>query len=143
MNNIELQALRRLLFFTQQEAADLVSGTSLRAVQHWEDGRRPVPADVAEKMFELAQWRENEIETGLATLRELHYPKNATLVYYEKMTDWFGEPIFWKPHQSACAALHFCGFTLKKFDSQSYLAWLGRRADSQKMRGAWVAQVAE
>lgn len=97
MNNIELHALRRLLFFTQPEFAILVSGTSERAVKHWEAGARPVPEDVANRVRELLQSRQNY----------LHHFINSpykSIVFYSRIQDFPDSPVLWRPHQSACAA---------------------------------------
>lgn len=147
MTAIELQALRRLLFFTQQEAASLISGTSHRAWQHWEDGKRAVPADVADRMRELCDWRERAIDTTLDAIdnkiERLGEPRSIPLVWYANMQDWDGEPIFWRPHQSACAALLASEplVRLVPFDSAAYTAWLGDRADSSAQRAVWAATI--
>lgn len=138
MNNIELQALRRLLFFTQQEAATLVSGTSHRAWQHWEDGKRAVPLDVSESIAALANWRVLAIRAAHDAMQ--HAPDiPKVMVYYERMVDWVGEPIKWRPHQSACAHLISFDVKLVAFDSVNYKQWLGDREDSSSLRGAWAA----
>ena len=50
MQGAELEALRRLLFFSPPEAAALISGTSEQAWRRWESGARAVPDDVEEKI---------------------------------------------------------------------------------------------
>jgi hypothetical protein len=147
MNATELQALRRLLFFTQQEAASMISGTSHRAWQHWEDGKRAVPADVADRMRELCDWRERAIDTILEAvdnnIERLGEPESIPLVWYANMHDWDGGPILWRPHQSACAELVSINnlVRLVPFDSPAYAAWLGNRADSSPQRAAWAATI--
>jgi hypothetical protein len=148
MNATELQALRRLLFFTQQEAASMISGTSHRAWQHWEDGKRAVPADVADRMRELCDWRERAIDTILEAvdnnIERLGEPvESIPLVWYANMHDWDGAPILWRPHQSACAALVSLNplVRLVPFDSAAYAAWLGNRADFSPERAAWAATI--
>ena len=141
MNHIELQALRRLLFFTQQEAASLISGTSHRAWQHWEDGKRSVPVDVEREIFNLCDWRLEAIETIREIMNQATCDSCGRIVYYEKMIDWSGEPVLWRPHQSACAELHSHGVELVLFDSANYHQWLAGRDDSESLRGAWAAQV--
>jgi hypothetical protein len=151
MNNVELQALRRLLFYSTLEAATLVAasllrpqGVSERAWRHWEDGVRAVPDDVAEKIITSATWRNKAIEAAAAVIREnsrANMPETK-LIWYSRIVDWVGEPIFWRPHQSACAAIFAATGTvdLVLFDSVGYSAWLGDQADSEKMRGAWAAR---
>lgn len=149
MNNIELEALRRLLFFSAPEAAAMISGTSERAWKHWEAGARPVPQDVAARVRELVHWRRNAYNAALATILEQRERlgdsdtlERARLVWYGRMQDWTGEPVLWRPHQSVCAALaDFDYIELVPFDSANYAAWLGSRKDSESMRGAWAAKV--
>jgi hypothetical protein len=149
MTAAELQALRRLLFFTQQEAASMISGTSHRAWQHWEDGKRAVPVDVVERIRELAEWRETAIDSMLAAIQDnidAHdgiKPESIPLVWYAHMQDWLGEPVMWRPHQSACAALLALAkrVRLVPFDSAAYAAWLGNEADSSPHRAAWAATI--
>ena len=149
MTATELQALRRLLFFTQQEAASMVSGTSHRAWQHWEDGKRAVPVDVVERMRELADWRERAIDAMLDAIQDNidahdgQKPESIPLVWYLQMQDWLGEPVMWRPHQSACAAMLALNdrVRLVPFDSAAYAAWLGKRADSSPHRAAWAATI--
>jgi hypothetical protein len=148
MTATELQALRRLLFFTQQEAASMISGTSHRAWQHWEDGKRAVPADVADRIRELAEWRETAIDSMLDAIQQniaAHggiEPESIPLVWYANMQDWLGEPVMWRPHQSACSALVALNdlVRLVPFDSAAYAVWLGRRADHTSLRAAWAAR---
>lgn len=159
MTPTTLQALRRLLFFSRPEAAILVAasperpeGVSDRAWRMWEDGERPVPADVAERIGALAQWRERAIKTAsdaIAGQTSQHgQPAGLALVWYDTLDDWATregrEPVLWRPQQSACAALlaAYPGtIRLVRFDPPAYAAWLGRRKDSEAMRGAWAAQV--
>ena len=63
MNNKELQALRKLFFLSVAEAAEHIGGVSARSWQFWESGRYSIPADVAERMLQLAQRRLKIIET--------------------------------------------------------------------------------
>jgi len=142
----ELQALRRLLFFTQAEAAAMIAGASERAWKHWEAGARPVPADVAARIRELAAWRESAIRAILEGIdaniaRMGGAPASIPLVYYERAVDWQGEPAMWKPHQSACAALVAINerVRLVRFDSVTYANWLGRKADTGSSRATWAA----
>lgn len=141
MNNIELQALRRLLFFTQQEAASLISGTSHRAWQHWEDGKRSVPVDVEREICKLAEWRCSAIDAAGKAMAHASAGAVMRMPYYEDMIDWRGEPVLWRPHQSACAELYVSGVDLVLFDSVNYHQWLTGREDSESLRGAWAAQV--
>lgn len=149
MNHTELQALRRLLFFTQQEAAALVGHASHRAWQHWEDGQRAVPADVAERLRMLAQWRGTALLTIEEAIVESHRrhgrpAAEIVLVWYASADDWATLPdrdaAFWRPHCSAMAELlaRYPAIRLVRFDAPAYAAWLAGRADSESMRSAWA-----
>jgi len=144
-----LQALRRLLFFSVPEAAALIGGVTERSWRLWEDGGRPVPEDVADTILALIAWRAQAIATASAALTDLqarHGPASgAALVWYARLDDWATlpgrEPAQWRPHCSACAemvARH--GARLVEFDGPVYAAWLGKRKDSEAMRGAWAAR---
>lgn len=147
MNNIELQALRRLLFYTIPEAAALISGTSTRAWEHWESGQRPVPEDVAAQMVKLAGWRQNAINEILAERKKLEKnhrdPGQISLVYYNNSIDFMHNPQLWRPAQSVCAAFLAIDnrVRLVNFNLSAYTAWLNGRKDSQSLRAAWAAQI--
>ena len=153
MNSTTLQALRRLLFFTQAEAAALVGGVSERAWIHWESGTRPVPQDVDSRMQELAAWRENAVinagDAIACAAKEL--PDGAefeppALVWYASVEDWMTlpgrEPLLWRPQCSAIA--HLCathGCVAVKFDGPIYAQWLraSGHQDSEQTRCMWAA----
>lgn len=156
MNNTELQALRRLLFFTQPEAAAMISGTSERAWKHWEAGARPVPLDVEARILELAEYRDEFINRVLTNIEETEKRAAAAgatdaaidvarfgMVYYPDLQHWQDEPAQWRPHQSACAALYCMDerIRLVPFDGPAYAMWLAGRVDSQAMRGVWAANI--
>ena len=61
-----LQALRRLLFFTTAEAAELIGGVSERSWQYWESGKRTIPDDVIETVAHLCRWRNEQIADPLS-----------------------------------------------------------------------------
>jgi len=94
MTNHQLTMLRKLLFFTVAEAAELVSLTSERAWIHWEAGKRKVPEDVAAKMWELASYREHLIDVV-----------DDGAIYFTSRESFLFDPEYWRPHQSAMAAI--------------------------------------
>ena len=63
MNGSTLKALRSLLFFTQDEAAILIGGVSLRSWQYWEVDKRTIHPDVIDRVTSLIHWRKKAIET--------------------------------------------------------------------------------
>lgn len=145
MSNVELQALRRLLFFSTIEAASMIGGVSERAWKHWEAGTRTVPADVAEAIRGLADWREGMLERLLRQIDEMEERADGecqriTLVWYDRAVDWHGEPRQWRPHQSLCAnaASFDSRVRLVPFDGVAYAAWLRGRDDTPDMRAAWA-----
>ncbi len=148
MKSFELEAARRLLFFSPPEAASMVSDTSEQAWRRWESGSRKVPDDVAQRMTELIEWRQAAIN---ATVKQISAaPKEASiaLVWYDSLDDWATlpgrEPTLWRPQQSVCAAVlaEFPGrLRLVRFDPPAYSVWLAGRNDSETMRGQWAAAV--
>lgn len=155
-----LQALRRLLFFSRPEAAALLAasearpaGVSDRAWRMWEDGERTVPEDVAQKILEVASWRNNTLAIRKEQITQFISEAgegNIVLVWYESLDDWATLPdrnqaIYWRPLQSVIADLASSFpqvIQLIQFDPVAYAAWLGRRADSETMRSRWAAEKA-
>lgn len=153
MNGSTLKALRSLLFFTQDEAAALVGGVSLRSWQYWEVDRRTIPQDVVEKMSLLVAWRDQAISAGVESCKKMieSLPKGAeyepiSIVTYGSADDWMTlpdrEPILWKPHCSVVAEIvaKVDGRAVL-FDAPAYAKWLGKRKDSESMRSAWAASI--
>ena len=104
MTNHQLTMLRKLLFFTVAEAAELVSLTSERAWIHWEAGKRKVPEDVAAKMWELVGYRENLLDDA-----------DDGLIYFASRESFPFKPEYWRPHQSAMAAILALNYDFTKF----------------------------
>jgi hypothetical protein len=108
VNNRTLEALRRLLFFSRAEAATLVAacakkphGVTDRSWLWWEQGTRPIPAHVSDKIRYLATWRNDLIEA--ASRR-----KKINLVWFDSLDDWQAlnhPPILFRPYLSAVASL--------------------------------------
>ncbi|HJV73154.1 MAG TPA: DUF1870 family protein [Noviherbaspirillum sp.] len=151
MTPTTLQALRRLLFFTQPEAAALIGGVTERSWKYWEQGARSIPADVIERIGQLVAWRQNAIQTASATIAEhlASAPSGVeivppALIWYASIEDWMTlpdrEPVMWRPQCSVIAelcALH--GAVAVPFDAPAYAAWLGKQPDSESMRSQWAA----
>ena len=148
MSPSTLQALRRLLFFSVEEAALLIGDVSPRSWQYWERGERNIPADVIATVERLCAWRAQAIATAgaqMAALQARHGANSETvLVWYQTLDDWATlpgrEPLLWRPQCSVVAELaarH--GATLVAFDGPGYRKWLGYRKDSEQLRGAWGA----
>lgn len=153
MNPVTLQALRRLLFFSRQEAALLVAasdtrprGVSDRAWRQWEAGDFAVPHDVAQQIIRMAEWRQSAIDAAVKQIASSPAGSDIALVWYDTIDDWSSltgrEPVLWRPQQSVCAALlaEFPGrLRLVNFNVPAYSAWLSDRDDSETMRSCWAA----
>jgi len=160
MNGTELQALRRLLFFTRQEAALLVAasperprGVSDRAWRMWEVGELPVPGDVAETVRALAAYRNNALEAVMEAIAHaegsLGPGGEVVLIWYATLDDWLTlpdrEPVLWRPQCSVVAEVAGQGKArLIPFDHPAYESWRKNNGnpDSETTRAAWVAEVA-
>ena len=143
MNPTTLQALRRLLFFSQPEAASVIGGVTERSWQFWEAGKRTIPDDVIETITQLVAWRNQAIEAASAQIAESGL--TPSLIWYNSSDDWSSlpgrEPILWRPHCSAIADL--CarfGAVAVEFALSDYAKWLGARQDSEAMRSLWAAE---
>lgn len=145
MKSHELEALRRLLFFSVPEAAALIGGVSEQAWRRWESGARAVPEDVAARLHGLADWRQAAID---AAVRQIGAAPEAAvaLVWYGSLDDWATlpgrEPALWRPQQSAAAALagEFPGrVALVGFDGPAYASWLSGCPDNETARAQWAA----
>lgn len=150
MTPATLQALRRLLFFSVEEAALLIGDVSPRSWQYWERGERNIPADVIETVQRLCAWRAQALagaEAGIRDLQGRHGPQAETvLVWYQTLDDWATlperEPLLWRPQCSVIAELASRqGAGLVTFDGPAYSGWLGKRADTESARGAWAAHL--
>jgi hypothetical protein len=152
MTGTELEALRRLLFFSRPEAAVLVGQSSERAWNFWERGDRAVPRDVADLMVNLADWRIKAIRAARYAIQEAPAgrgePESIALVWYATQIDWMSlegrEPHLWRPHCSVIASLLASEplANLVEFDGPAYSAWLAGREDSETMRSQWAGRVA-
>lgn len=146
MKSFELEALRRLLFFSPPEAGLLVSQTSEQAWRRWEAGSRAVPADVAERILGLVDWRQRAIDAAIKQIAAAPAESGVTLLWYDSLDDWATlpgrEPVLWRPQQSVLAALlgEFPSrVALVGFDAPAYAAWLAGRPDGEAMRSQWAA----
>lgn len=145
MTPTTLQALRRLLFFSRPEAAELVGGVTERSWNFWESGDRPIPADVIERINDLVLWRESAIHAATHQILDADIPANTDvyLVWYDKLDDWMSlpgrKPELWRPQCSVVAQI--CAdidAIAVPFDAHDYQNWLDKRADSESMRAQWA-----
>lgn len=146
MNNIELEAARRLLFFSLPEAAAQLGGVSEQAWRRWEAGSRSIPADIVAMMARLLEWREKVIMTSADKIASSPENTRVILIWYASLADWVAapqrEPHMWRPQQSVCADLlgRFpATIRLVRFNPATYAAWLSGRPDSEALRAAWAS----
>lgn len=144
MTPATLQALRRLLFFSVDEAAAMIGGVSPRSWQFWERGDRTIPDDVIATLRRLCAWRQKAIAAGSVQMAKAPVGTELVLIWYGSLDDWTSmsdrEPELWRPHCSVAAELaarHSA--ILVTFDGPAYAAWIGQRVDSETLRGAWAA----
>ncbi len=150
MNGTTLKALRMALGYTQQEAADMIGAVQLRTWRYWEDENRRIPDDVQATVRELVAWKwkiVNEASAQIERLVAAHgEPESVALTYYSNLDDWMtqesAEPIQWRAHQMAMAALaeQFPFVCLVQFKPVEYQAWLAGRRDDSATRAAWAAE---
>lgn len=149
MKPYELEALRRLLFFSPPEAAALIGGVAEQTWRRWEAGRRAVPADVAGRLRDLADWRLAAIDAAARQVAAAPATASVALVWYNTLDDWATlpgrEPALWRPQQSVSAAL-LAEFSeriaMVRFDAPAYANWLAGRDDGEHMRAVWASSAA-
>lgn len=138
MTPTELEALRRLLFFSAPEAARWLAaddqrpqGVEERTWNRWEAGARPVPDNIAARVASLAAWRGQVVAAGRQAGAQAGRP--LVLVVYDDADDWSLHGALRRPHQSAAAQLLAeLGPELVRlvpFDLASFRAWRQGRAD--------------
>lgn len=148
MTPATLQALRRLLFFSVEEAAELIGGVSPRSWQYWERGERSIPDDVIDTLRDLCAWRAQAIAAAEKQMAEARRtfgspPDETVLVWYARLADWQSlsghDALLWRPHCSVIADLlaRHNGRAVQ-FDAHAYSAWRGKRLDNESLRAQWA-----
>lgn len=146
MKGHELEALRRILFFSVTEAALLIGEVSEQAWRRWEAGSRAVPEDVAQRLRALTDWRQVAISAAIRQIAAAPEGARVALIWYENFTDWSEIPahvVRWRPQQSVVASLaaEFAGrVVLVEFDREDYVTWLAGRPDNEAARARWAAE---
>jgi hypothetical protein len=118
MNNVELEAYRRLLFFSVAEAADQIGECSHRSWQRWEDGTRNIPDRVSDQIKVLVEWRNKALSAARSEIALAYAvqgePEKISLLWYESLDSWLTSPdpngsvreaIKWRPQQSVTSAI--------------------------------------
>ena len=119
MTSVELQAFRKLLFFTTPEAAYQLGQCSAHTWRQWESGERVIPENVSEMMHDLVHWRQQAVEAMRAEIARAcseqgAMPEVIELTWFESLSQWLNtpgpagelrDPIHWRPHQSVLAQI--------------------------------------
>lgn len=150
MNSAELQAMRRLLFFSAAEAARYLAadeerpqGVEERTWNRWEAGKLPVPSNVAATVLLAMQMRQAAIEEWRRAVG-LVGRGYVTAIWYAEGDDWPQARQLWRPDQSAKAAAlaeHGDRVRLVLFDALAFQRWRAAEgvADTSETRGLWAA----
>lgn len=103
MNNLELEALRKILFFTVPEASKYIAGhkSSHRTWQYYESGKAEIPDDVIQKIEDLLEKRERMI--GYFLSKNAAYWYRSFEQYAENFPD--GTIADWRIRQAAIASV--------------------------------------
>jgi hypothetical protein len=159
MTPTALQALRRLLFFTVQDAARLIASNQDQPQsvaegiwQQWENGTLPIPQEISERMKELSDWRSDALAATAENIRiqiteKSGVPDSVFVIWYDTLEDWLSlpnrEPVMWRLQQSVCASLMsmFSILRLVRFDPIAYHAWRDDREDAESLRAEWASTV--
>lgn len=101
MSGAELRVARESLGLSQR-ALSMHIGTSLRSVANYEDGTRPVPADVQEAVIRLSRYTDGIVDGLIASLKGNSEPAVETYRDDEAVPGlWPGMPASW--HRAAVA----------------------------------------
>lgn len=147
INPLEIQAVRRILFLSVEEAAVVIGHCSPQTWASWETGSCQISEAALRTLSELLDWRTNQL--AYARARLINEPRGTAFVlWYDTMDNWLTlddhSPRLWRAEQSLQAAL-LAEFpervSLVKFDSLRYANWLGARMDSAEARARWVEDV--
>ncbi|ULJ64612.1 YdiL family protein [Wielerella bovis] len=142
MNHIELKTARQLLCLSVQDAAEHIGGVKQRSWEYWEQGKKPVPDDVAERINHLLNRRHDILATvQQKMLRDDADLKGVAVVYYTTPED-CESVLDWRFSQSLAQTLaHDYGAKLVLFDSKKYIAWLLENGmqDTSEKRSEWAA----
>jgi len=150
MNHVELEATRRLLFYSVEEAAQVIGNVTPEKWLNWESGKVPIPGKVEDLILDVLEEYLFHLESHIAEFEDkIHNQgaKSVALVWYS-FEDYLSRPDskfnlspeFWRPQHAICAQLKMAypDFVhIVKFDVVKYKKWLGTRNDSDESRGEW------
>lgn len=144
MQGHELEALRRLLMYSREEAARYLGaddrnpkGVEERTWNRWEAGDRVpqfIVARVRAMMDARARFIEDQRRSSAAGERPL-------VLWYREADDMVGDRAYWRPWCSAVAQLYSEGTVrVVLFDGPAYARWRTghSRADDVATRAEWT-----
>jgi hypothetical protein len=111
MNNLELQAARKLLLLDVKEAAEEIGGVSARSWQYWESGRSPTPSYVERAIEDFLELRLALIDEIAEKIDSLGADQPIELPFYQCYEYFCAEKpdatkTLWRINQSV-AALYY------------------------------------
>lgn len=136
MNNVELAAIRRLLFLTAAEAGRNVAidethpdGVSECTWNRWEKGRKLIPERIGQQLKNLMLHREAEIQRLMQNIKEgvplfaLWYHSRHDCPPLFEHESYEASIIDWKLSQSIASAIVAQGGRAVPFDAAKFNAW--------------------
>ena len=149
MNNVELAAIRRLLFLTTAEAGRNVAidethpnGVSECTWNRWEKGVKPIPERIGRQLKLLLSRREAEIQrlaqnaqAGAPLFALWYHSRHDCPPFFERETD---EPsvVDKKLSQSIASAIAAQGGRVVPFDAEKFNAWQAQNSFAGDVRAA-------
>lgn len=149
----EYTALRKLLGFTQAEAAEFHKVQNIRTIQRWEKGDSWVSEIACDKITRLYQKTQAVIDEAIKQWKKSKMPI-VLIIYPESCYKQFVVGIGDLPngvHKAMIERLYFkltelgADVDVVTFNYQMYINYLAERCltDTQANRGAWAAEYAE
>ena len=136
MNNVELEAIRRLFYLSVVEAGRNIAideehpnGASGRAWHNWETGEKPIPERIGRQLKLLLSRREAEIQritqntqAGAPLFALWYHSRHDCPPFFERETD---EPsvVDKRLSQSIASAIAAQGGRVVPFDAEKFNAW--------------------
>lgn len=149
MNNVELEAIRRLFFLTAFEAGRNVAidethpnGVSECTWNRWEKGVKPIPERIERQLKLLLSRREAEIQRLVqnaqagAPFFALWYQSRHDCPPFFEHKNHEASVIDWKLSQSIASAIVAQGGRVVPFDAEKFSAWQAQNPFSGNTRSA-------
>ncbi|MDR0588331.1 MAG: YdiL family protein [Burkholderiales bacterium] len=127
----ELRNLRTRFCYTVEEAAYWIGETTIAVWQSYEDGKKPVPKEMAERMEMINLWFQATVDSTAQHLRQEPQAALITLIWYDDINDWLDTGhkflFLWRAYLQVCLKLKemFNDFiVLHRFDKDAFAAWV-------------------